>query len=101
MNALLDGLQSPLTLRRLRNSLSSGRARDTHGLSLPERRLARLWLKLVKFQITLAASSPIDEELFVAQDMLKIYASRFCMKLVPIPRPRRLHITIMTHVRLK
>mmetsp|Transcript_29832 Transcript_29832/g.60982 ORF Transcript_29832/g.60982 Transcript_29832/m.60982 type:complete len:427 (-) Transcript_29832:203-1483(-) len=95
MDAGLATLQEPYRIRKLRYFLSSGRARDTHGISLKQKRTMRLWLKLAKFQTNLASISGNAEDLDIAVDMVKLFAISFCKREETIPRPRRLRFTIM------
>lgn len=74
-------------MRKLRYWLSSGAVRDTHGLSLPERRTAKRWRLLMMRQVQVAMDTCADEEHERAFDMMKIYVAAFFKTVVVIPPP--------------
>ena len=85
----------PLRRRLRRSRYSSGKTRDTHGISILEERLANRLYRLVKLQARVAALYPDDEvsaEMVV--DMLEAYIERRYCRSYVLPRPVRRHIVI-------
>jgi hypothetical protein len=69
-------LDVPLRRKQLRNLLSSGHTRNVGSWSCRERKKARIWFRLIRFQANIAHAANAqdrEEEDEILFDMIKIY----------------------------